>query len=371
MSLRELRMVFESLVRSSIGFLRRALSVEGVPVGISFETLDDLCRRHLEEPLGRVSYVPFFYSWEVAANFRMLLRRTPSIQGRSIAGWHSARNYRLLLQTRRGRRWSLFYKNHFSPDGVPASTEYLIYSNVHGALAEYLPDVHLCLENIPGRHYQFLLEDLHEYRKASTAEDLLRVAAMLPAIHDAISEWSLIVGQDRLFEIGAFREFLRKALESYAERTSDKDVSQVCGLWPGIYEEQVLKEFHELYRPIHWDFGPYNMLIHKKYPDRIKVIDWESVGLGLPHEDLVALLKRAPPAVEDQASTRYFEHNKRLSLTEHRRLYHWCQKESRLRYIAWMAMQHMESSPTGRLRVPAYIKRSMRPLLDSCQSLCG
>ena len=340
-ALSELRRICGSWLKSPIRLLRRTLPVKGVPTGISFETLDVLCRRHLGESLGRVSYVTF-----------LTIRPVP-------------REYRLFLQTQTGRRWSLFYKDDFSPDGMPASTECLVYSTIQGALAEYLPDVHLCLENIPGRHYQFLLEDLHEYREASTGEDILRVAAHLPAIHDAISEWSLIVGQDRLSQIDTVRDVLRKSLESYAQRTSDKDVSQLCGLWPRIYE-QVL-EFHELYRPIHWDFSSTNTLIHKKHPDRVKIVDWETVGLGLPHEDLVALLSEVKPAIEDQVLTAYAEQDGRLTLAEHRRLCRWCHQELGLRYIAWMAMLHMQSSPTTGLRVPGYIKRSMRQILDSRQ----
>src|SRR5215510_8738290 len=162
------------------GQLRRRAAVSGVPEGLTFKTLNELCLRHLGEPLKRASYVPFIH-------------------------WRSSRTGKLFLQTVRGRFWRLIYKNAVRLDHMhaligystnPSSPEYLVYGSVHEALATYLPAVYLCREVIPGEHYQYLLEDLHrEYRHPHKPEVILKTVAELPAIHRAIKEWSFGVDQ--------------------------------------------------------------------------------------------------------------------------------------------------------------------------------
>jgi hypothetical protein len=341
---------------------RGPTAVQGLPEGIAFETLNELCVHHLGEPIKHVSHV-------------------------HLSGWKPSGSYRLLLQTERGCHWRLVYRNAiYHPDHIPALAglpiipghgEYLVYSNARGALAKYLPAVHWCSEVVPGEHYQYLLEDLgDEYRKANTPEAILRAGAELHAVHRAMEEWSASVDHSRLLRYDdefstALREYARTNLEVYVRKTPSEGVAEVLELWPRIAEVHGRREFRDLrtIRPIHGDFNTSNILIHREYPDRIKLIDWEWAGHGTAHADLASLLKRATPAVEEHALATFFRQCNRLSLHEHRRLYEWCQLERGLTDAAFLAVQHIECSGPTRLNIPGYIERSLRRLLRAHQAL--
>jgi hypothetical protein len=236
-----------------------------------------------------------------------------------LSGWKAAGSYRLLLQVKGGRRWRLIYKNAvYSTDQIPALAklpvipgppEYLVYSNAGGPLGQYLPAVYLCSEIVPGRHYQYLLEDLGQaYRKITSLEAILSAVAELPSIHRALCEWSRSVDENRLLRYGlefsvAFQEYALETLERYAQKTANEAVSEVCQLWPRISEVYLCEEFQEIGTAcsIHGDFNPANVLVHNRYPHRIKLLDWEWAGLGMPHADLASLIGGRKREIEHQA----------------------------------------------------------------------
>jgi len=358
------RRIFASGMRSlSVRRRRKALiPVEGVPEGIAFETLNELCLCHLGKPLVHVSHV-------------------------HISGWKAAGAYRLFLRTGGGRHWSLIYKNAiYSVDHIPALAElpvipgppeYLVYSNAQGTLARYLPTVYFCLEVTPGEHYQYLLEDLgQEYQRVSKPEAFLGVVAALPAIHCALSEWSLTVDQDRLLHYGpefsmTLQKHASKILERYARRMANTAVSEVCRLWPRISEVHRRQEFHEskTVHPIHGDFNCANIRIHQQHPDRIKLLDWEWAGLGMAHVDLASLVK-GRVSVEQQALAVFSGQDRRLSPGEHKRLYQWCLLERGILDGAFCAAQLMAlpNLPTS-FSLSRFIEHSMRQVLSIYQEL--
>jgi len=362
----KLRRVFISGLRS----LRRRrqrkappVPIEGVAEGITFETLNEVCLQYLGEPLVRVAHL-------------------------HLSGWKSAGSYRLLLWTEGGHQWRLIYKNAiYTMDQIPALAklpvapgppEYLLYSNAGGTLIRYLPAVYLCSEVIPGRHYQYLLEDVgQEYRKDTRIEAVLRTVAALPVIHRALDEWSRTVDQDRLLRYGyefsaAFQEYARETLERYARWTANEAVSEVCRLWPRVVEVYLREEFHDLQTscPIHGDFNPANVLVHQEDPDQIKLVDWEWLGLGVPHADLASLLGGRDPEVEQRALAIFFEQDDQLSLDEHRRLYQWCKLERGLLNAAFCAAQFM-GHPTlaTELSLPRVVDNAARRVLRMVQEL--
>jgi hypothetical protein len=362
-TLDKVRGIFVVGVRSLRRRRRRKVPVEGVPEGIAFETLDELCLQQLGQPLAHVSHL-------------------------HLSGWKAAGSYRLLLRTRGGRHWSLIYKDAiYNLDHIPALAklpitpgppEFLIYGNARGALAKYLPAVYLCSEITPGEHYQYLLEDLgQEYQRNTSPEVILSTVAELRAVHRALSEWSPTVDEDCLLRYGyefsvAVQEYARTTLERYAQRTASATVSELCELWPQVSAVYLRKEFHGFTtaRPIHGDLNPANVRIHRKYPDRIKLIDWEWAGLGMAHADLVSLVGGRAPEVRQQALAVFSRQDNRLSLDEHRRLYQWCRLERALLNAAFCAAQLMGlPASTTRLDLSRVVERATGHVLRVYQEL--
>jgi len=340
----------------------RQAPVEGIPDGVTFETLNESCLHQIGEPIRHVSHV-------------------------HLSSWKSSGSYRLLMQTERGRHWSMIYRNAiYDPDNIPAlvglpimpgPAEYLVYSNARGALAKYLPSVHWYSEVDPGKKYQYLLEDLgDEYQRANTPEGILRAAAELHSVHRAMEEWSLTVDRsclpryDSVFSAGLW-EYARKNLQRYVCTTTSKCAAEVLELWSRIAEVHESREFRDLQTIclIHGDFNPANILIHKRFPNRIKLVDWEWAGFGTAHADLASLLKASTPAIEEQALTTFSNQDTRFPPDKHRRLYEWCQLERGLLDAAFLAVQHIKCPPPPTLSLPNYIERSLRRLLRAYREL--
>jgi hypothetical protein len=343
-------------------YRNRAKILQDFPEGITFELLNKLCVNYLGKPLKQVTSL-------------------------HLSGWKSSGAFRLLLRTEQGDHWSLIYKNAlYTQDNIPAVTglpvrpgppEFLVYDHAPGVLSKYLPDIYLCLEITPGKHYQYLLEDLKpEYRPVQQdSTDILKAAAEIPALHRAMTEWLPMIDKNRLlnFDRGfsiALLQYAREHLERYAQETADRMVSKVCELWPRISKVHQNKEFYELQSisPIHGDFNHSNIHLHSTNNEAMKIVDWEWAGMGIAHMDLVSLLKASNPEIEQQALKSFCAQEPRLSVDEHKRLYHWCKLERGLLDGAFLAKQQMESKNKVEW-IPGYIRVSMHRLLNAYQEL--
>lgn len=339
---------------------------KGLPEGITFETLNDLCRRYIEDTLSQVSYL-------------------------QLSGWKTFGAYRLILETDKNRHWSLIYKNDiYKADNIPAleglpvlpgPPEYNIYNNSKLSLSRYLPHIYLCEELIPKKHYKYILEDAGiEYQKASNeADSILSLVTKLSSIHEAMSRCGDAINNDYMLQYDynyakALDRYIWKNLEQYQSvyyrRTGDEAVSEVCKIRDKISEMRLRSEFYERqnFRPIHGDFHPSNILIHKKDPDRIKLIDWEWAGIGLAHSDVATLLQGTSPSLEQQALKVFIKNNRHLRLKENCRLYQFCKMERGLINAAYVIALNMESPDKIRLH-PGIIKRSMLNVLQAYDEL--
>jgi aminoglycoside phosphotransferase (APT) family kinase protein len=336
---------------------------EGLPTGIDFEILNELCVQHLAAPLQSASYA-------------------------HLSGWKDAGAFRLLLQTAKGRRWSVIYKNAvYNLEHIPALVglpnkpgppEYLIYKNARGPLAQYLPTIYMCQEVVPGKHYQYLLEDVGQaYQKVSGQENLLKAAKALVAIHKAMADCLCDVDQAIFFRYNSdfstqLQEYVVANLQRYANITTSNAASEVLALWPHISKRHRCHPAYSLQTVslIHGDFNPANILVHQRRPDRIKLIDWEWAGFGMPHADMASLLKRAPPEVEQQALLLFSDQNRRLSPSQHKTLYEWCQLERGLIDASFMIAQGMmQSSAEKSSRFYRYTERSLERVLRAYNEL--
>ena len=343
-------------------------SVEGLPQGLTFAKINELCLQHWDDHLLKVSYV-------------------------HLSSWKAAGSYRLILKTKKGKTKRLVYKNAiYNSDHIPALKglpvipgfpEYLVYKNVYQnpqeAIGKYLPNVYLVKEIIPQKHYQYFLEDLGNeyYTTAYQPKVSLNVSQKISALHRAMNGFLPEAEQNRLLRYDgnfslAIQEYFRRNIESYLQKTDNQTINEIYKLWSQISELHARQEFQELQtnQPIHGDLNVSNILIHKKYPDRVKFIDWEWAGLGKVHADLASLFTRSKPEIEYQALVIFATQNKQLPFEQHRRLYHWCQLERGLLDAAFIAVQQLQSShQSDFLSSPEFIESAMQRIFKSYQEL--
>ena len=79
----------------------------------------------------------------------------------------------------------------------------------------------------------------------------------------------------------ALQEYVGVAFKEYLEQISNCLFHEVCELWPSISKVYMDRKYQESKRgvPVHGDFNVANVLIHTKYPDWLKYVDWEWAGL--------------------------------------------------------------------------------------------
>ena len=356
-------------MKTVVGRLWSSIPIRGMPNDVTFEALDSLTRAHVGKPLQQVSYVG-----------RLSLAgadRGPNPTFEAFQPWlRRSGTYRLLLETA-GGDWSVVYKNDVRVPAMSvfqeywyygnlqgelnAPTEYLIYSHCVNTLAKYLAKTYLCAEVVPGRHYQYLLEDLHDYRPALGTR-ILSVVAELPAIHKAMREWGRGVGSDRIFRNETLKDSLRGDLEDYVRKTSDKLALKVMKLWERVYDPQ--REWAKLtMQPLHGDLWPSNSLVQERDPHRVKIVDWESILWGAPHTDLATLLWDVKPSLEEEALTLYSRHEKHLTLKEHTRLYRCCQEEYCVFTAAGYIKAHMEHGSKRPVKLPKRIHKRLESFI--------
>ncbi len=312
-----------------------------------------------------------------------------------LSGWKPSGAYRLLIKTRRGKVISMVYKDAaYAYDQIPALIdlpvhpglpEFIVYSQPIGPLAPFLPRVYLAEEVTPGVRYHYLLEDLgQDYHKISALEDVSRVSAMLPRLHQALSEWWAAFQPQGLLDYGkgfpqALQEYAYSSLEKYSHRSNDEALKSVLACWCEIAELHLSTEFSQLQRmhPIHGDTNYTNIHIHNHDPFQFKLVDWEWAGYGLPHADLASFVKGMPDDVERPALRQFFGSpqnpnpclNLELTFEENRRLYLWCLLERGLLDAAFLTVQHLNALYLAKFSLPEAISRSLTQVLSVYRQL--
>ena len=361
MHITKLRRLFRKGTTKILSFVPRYDIVPGLPEGLRLDVLDDLCLLYLREPLVRVSYYP-------------------------LSGWKKSNTYRLILQTEKGAKWSLIYKNAvYQQDMIPALNslpinpgppEYTIYSEANGGIIKYLPTIYMCREVLPGLHYRYLMQDLNKhYRPARDKKDILSITSELAELYDNIGDckFNLNEGSFIIYDgdlSSRLKPYILEGLERYSGATNCGTVSSVCDNWDKIsslYDEK--SDYSGLSTIIHGDSNLANILVHKQNGGKIKFIDWEWAGIGLPHQDLASLLKRAKSGVEETALEIFSKHNRSLSTEEHRRLYEVCQLERGLIDCAFLANQVIGSTDKTKIDIAGYIEDSASRVIEAYNRL--
>jgi len=313
--------------------------ITGNPPELQHEMLASLCLEHLDSPLKEVSYV-------------------------HLSGWKNQGAFRVYIKAINGKVWSLIYKNSKynlleipALNGFPASpgySEFLIYSDTQSNISKYLPIVYLCVEREPGKHYQFLMEDLSGiYTQASSIpRKKFRplIVSELPAFHKEMKKWSQKNLNEKLPKYNSqfaylLIQYARKIITRVAQTTNNIAAANVLSRF-SLIENQFLdkKYFHNRdLSLIHGDMNIANVLVHKNLKGNIKLIDWEWAGIGHPLSDLVSLYRTAKAETYKPVLECYYEN--KLSRNYHCSIaiYEWCRLERGLINASFMAAQHMGS----------------------------
>jgi hypothetical protein len=274
-----------------------------------------------------------------------------------ITNWRLSGAYRIFITDHTGNQRTLIYKNAiYSPErtpglrgfpSIPGRPEYLIYRLARDPLKRYLPCVYYDLEVIPGKHYQYLLEDLvDEYRPPISQTDKLKIASLIPELHRAMAEWLHIPEPVKLLAYDLdyakrLQNYVRAHFEKYLESNADRRIQHILRHWSEMCALLEDEDYFTIQSPgpIHGDFRPLNILIHRRDPERLRLVDWEWAGVGLAHNDLASLLWRVSQETERKALEQYAQHVPNLTLEDHKRLYWRCRIERGLQEAAIIAAQ--------------------------------
>jgi thiamine kinase-like enzyme len=326
------------LVRLARQQIRRPRPVEGLPSGVPFETLDPLCREHLGARLRSSSYL-------------------------HLSSWKPRGSYRLELTTDTGTRWHLIFKDErYSIKDIPAlrtlpispgPPEFAIYQMRQKALSRFLPDLYWSREVERGHHFQYIMEDLgNDFERITTERRDLTLAVevllqLQAAMREALSHGGhrYLAVYDRQYSEDLLDYVLRN-LEEYRAGRESSAIDALCRNWQRVVDVHQRDEFyrHGLAAPIHGDYDHSNVLVHTHDRTRVRVVDWEWAGIGVPHADLASLLKRVSPDDERAALAIFACGYSRLTAEEHLRLFRWCQLERRLLDAGFIARQQMLST---------------------------
>jgi thiamine kinase-like enzyme len=331
------------LVRLARQQIRQPPPVAGLPAGVPFDTLDPLCREHLGARVRASSYV-------------------------HLSTWKPRGTYRLELTTDAGTKWRLIFKDErCSIKEIPAlrtlpispgPPEFAIYHMRQEALSRFLPEVYWSKEVERGHHFQYILEDLgNDFERITTerqdltlaVEVLLQLqeamrAAFSPGGHPYLAVYDRQYSEDLL-------DYVLRNLQEYRAGRDSPAVDALCRNWQRIVDVHQRDEFyrHGFAAPIHGDYDHSNVLVHTQDRSRVRVVDWEWAGIGVPHADLAALLQRVSPDDERAALAIFARGYGRLCAEEHLRLFRWCQLEGRLLDAGFIARQQtMASRPLPR-----------------------
>lgn len=332
------RSAARSLRRAVRQIRQRAQRCESLPSGLDFEILDALCREHGRGGVKRCAHL-------------------------RLSGWKPRGAYRLEVLTESGTSWRLIFKDEYygsqlelipALEGLPATPgppEALVYRMRGPSLSAILPQLFWFREIEPGRHFQYLLEDLAETHLELRPEARPEVKARgLVRMHQALGE-TFAVGMPHAlirYDRGYSERLLDWAatsLAAYQALTGDATVAALMPRWGEVTALHQRDEFHEdsLRSPIHGDFVMRNLLAHRDDDSQLKVLDWEWAGIGLPHADLAALAMSMPREERAGLVQAYVAENRRLEAEQHRRLFHWCRLQRALLDAARLAREQLAS----------------------------
>jgi len=338
---------------------------EGCPEGLTVDILEPLASKRLGSKIKRV-------------------------QHRHLSGWKNSGAFKLVVTGRFRRSFSCVYKNALYSEGhipaleglpiFPGPPEYLVYRHAGLELQQYLPEIYFSREVVPGEHFQFLIEDLGasftgaqdiERRTLFVCKDLPRIHENLARALDVKARVGLL-SYDNTFSCQLL-DYVGDDLQRLHARNASEKLGRLIESWPrfaDVYRAAMSWVYTEIpLKPIHGDLNITNILFHRTAPTAFKLIDWEWAGVGIPHSDLVSLLKGVPPAVEQEALRLYTESCGARTFLQDRYIYDWCKLQRGLFDAGFFAKQILNSKTPPRMALEGPIDRALARAQDAYAGL--
>lgn len=306
-----------------------------------------------------------------------------------LSGWKQAGAFRFSGTTDDEHAWSVVWKEARYHDGDipaldglpvrPGPPEFAVYDRAGQALRRWLPTAYRCDELTPGSHYRYLLEDLAAHHRRLRHPQLARVVSrQLVALHAALrADQQALQGDlltyDRAFSV-ALLAYATARLHRLAGDGSVDGLPAALGAWDDV-RHAYLDGMDRVYttadpQPIHGDLNPTNVWSEPGRPENLRLVDWEWAGTGIPHSDLVSVLKRATPTLERQALRRYHRAAGLRSWEDDLHAYRWCKLQRFLFDAGFFAAQLGRAGRNApRLDLRTHVARSLAVVLDTVRGM--
>ena len=301
-----------------------------------------------------------------------------SISYRQMSGWKKSGAYRLLLRTTAGAKLSLVHKNAlYSEDEIPALAglpitpglgEYIFFKHSVGKFDSYLPRVFFAEQLEIGRHYQYVMEDLtQDYRGLVGPQDRINLCRTLPDIHDSFKSIAATPDARKLLRFD--REFserlltyCRNSLEANCDKQPSPEMDALLSDWTN-FAAAFRAGADAIYRSeplvlIHGDCNITNAMCHMA-TGKLRILDLEWAGWGLPHQDLVSALKGTSEALEEECLEEFNRNHRHGGPVRGLNIYRYCGIQRALLDAGFIGIQILDA----KARTPQWFPRLIS---DSC-----
>lgn len=305
--------------------------------------------------------------------------RIRSVAHRPISGWKSAGAVRLWLQLDDNVWRTLVLKRlDYTMAALPAAqilpfdisqTERIIFAHADRD-QQFIarPLVILGPDDLQQSSTALVvMEDLAPaWRRPRVHHDYSLVIARLDRIHESMAQVATghakelpLIRYDRHLAV-PLAELFERNLMAELSSLEDPGVLRLLARWPDIKEiltRLPLPEVPAAY--VHGDFVPAHIFMRWLPTPRLRLIDFEWLGIGPPHADLASLLKRARPSIERIGLRLYSAQHREFSPGEHRVLYEWCQLCRGILDAVYLTLHRKLSSPPREPTVSQYARSSL------------
>jgi len=334
---------------------------EGPPQDVPVEALNDMCWNQWNISPQSMWHAPI-HSWKAASAYFVWL---------DLGG---GRVERVVLKTAPATPRQYLEAARFPV--TPGPPEFWIYNTAAPILSRHLAECLLATRLEERGTFLYVLEDLTtDHRKPPEVVGWRPGASHLEDLHAALTAAAERYGDHALIKYDrTFSESLlshgEESLRRLHEITRNASALAVLDDWTTVSDLYMSSEFDlpELHTCVHGDYNTGNVFVAKDDATRVKVVDWEWAGLGLPHMDLASYLRSAPTDVVKAVLSAHSQRHDSIPASLHGRLFWRCALERSI-WDASLFSDHVEYEPSRYGRLESAIDRSVSRALIAIDQL--
>jgi len=291
-------------------------------------------------------------------------RSVRSVRHVGLRTWKRAGTYTITFRLSDGAERSLVYKRaSYSLDEIPANRdlpvrqgppEYRIAGLEDGPLTRFLPRTYWRRSRPDERSFEYLFEDLAREHEQLVSHQrrapISSVGEPLAAMHRALREQFPGRGEPAFIDFtGDYSrrlwEYALAALSACGAATVEPAVERLLERRDEVAAVFLDPSF-EVDRPtqaIHGDCNGTNLWVRPgDGATTLKAVDWEWAGYGLPHADLISILKWRPAQDKRELLARYCAAAGRSDVEGEMRWLRRANMERALLDAGFLARQHLD-----------------------------